>query len=296
VNHDINSTHFEIDDPIVDAFPIMLEAAARCCLPNGNGNDACFAYHRLWPYRRRLRSHTAALDHTDHFVSCFRALAIENDSRRVLVSGSADYGLLAQVLYGYRAEGLEPDVTVLDICEAPLVINRWYAERENAEINTVQSDILDYNGRDSFDVIVTDNFLSRISPAKRQCLLPIWHRLLRSGGKVVTTEGVVVHSPEEGNRGREEKTEEWMKRIWGRAEATDIEALGITIEALEKYVRDYLTAMKFYRLDSEENLRMLFEDNGFSLDELSPAHQKPRPIGAGPRRSRRLNIVATRVD
>ena len=49
--------------------------------------------------------------------------------RRVLISGAADYSILAYVLWACRENGLDAEVTVLDRCDTPLLLNTWYAEQ-----------------------------------------------------------------------------------------------------------------------------------------------------------------------
>ena len=44
---DLESIDFDIQDPIVEAFPVMMEAANHHCRPTGEGGGVCFAYHRL---------------------------------------------------------------------------------------------------------------------------------------------------------------------------------------------------------------------------------------------------------
>ena len=61
-----------------------------------------------------------------------RALARTGDAPRVLVSGSADYSMPAHALWSYQIQGAPLQLDVVDRCETPLVLSRWYAARYGA--------------------------------------------------------------------------------------------------------------------------------------------------------------------
>ena len=101
----------------------MVDAARRLCQRSNRREESCFHYHRLWPYLRRIGYRGSAWRHAAHYVNSYRAVARGGGSR-VLISGCADCSMLAHVVHAFRAEGVEPEVTVLDVCEAPLFINK----------------------------------------------------------------------------------------------------------------------------------------------------------------------------
>jgi SAM-dependent methyltransferase len=110
----------------------------------------------------------------------------------VLVSGSADYSMPAHALWAYRAEAAPLQLVVVDRCETPLALSRWYAEPTKAAIHgttlsTQRADILDHEGAEPVDVIFTNSFLGSFAPEQRPRLAAAWRRLLRPGGRLVFT-------------------------------------------------------------------------------------------------------------
>src|SRR5262245_3315545 len=103
----------EPDDPIEEGFPLMVDAAKRLC--KGAEDVGCFQYHRAWAYLRRIGLRSV-IPRAPHYVDALRTLAREG-RRRILVSGTADYNMLAKVLHAYRGEGVEPRVHIVDLCE-----------------------------------------------------------------------------------------------------------------------------------------------------------------------------------
>lgn len=105
---------------------------------------------------------------------------------RVLVSGSADYSMLAHVLHAAREAAVPVAVTVLDQCETPLRMSRWYAERAGfADLTLASADVLAYRPDTSFDLIVTSSFFGYFGPAQRVTLFRSYARMLAPSGRLV---------------------------------------------------------------------------------------------------------------
>jgi SAM-dependent methyltransferase len=107
-----------------------------------------------------------------------------------MISGSADYSMLALVLWAFRNENVVPEVHVIDACETPLFLNRWYAERTRVNVETEASDILQWEAAEPFDIICTHSLLGRFNPSARERLIAKWRQLLRPGGSVLTVNRV----------------------------------------------------------------------------------------------------------
>ncbi len=285
------SVHVDVDDPIAESFPLMVDAATRLCCKK-DPNRICFKYHRMWPYLRRL-GRGGVWRYPGHFLDSFRELARDGQSQRVLVSGCSDYSLLAHILHAYRAEGVEPDVAISDICEAPLFINRWYAERHNASIRTVACDILDYPEDATFDVITTDNLMSHILPNDRSRLLSKWRDLLRPRGKFVATQQIV-----QDPTFHDERVKAVRARTLELAQA-NLSVIDIAPEAVADYAAEYYAASTEHPLRSLDELRQLFEDNGFRLEVMSRVSRrdgaKPHESFSGTKNVKRMRLVAARI-
>lgn len=118
----------------------------------------------------------------EHHAAFFRRHIRAAAPRAILISGTADYSLLAQILP--VAGGAR--ISVLDRCDTPLALNRWYARRAGVRIATRHADILDYRPGQRFDLICTHSFLGQFAPQRRSRLLAAWHAMLRPGGVVLT--------------------------------------------------------------------------------------------------------------
>lgn len=145
----------------------------------------CLYYHRIRPLLRRLG---LASEPEDHRAFMFPAIvaALGEAGRRVLVSGSADEAMAAMVVEAGQAAGVTPDITVVDLCATPLLLNAAFGAAHGVAIATERSDILGYRSPACFDLIVTHSFLGVFAPAQRRSLMSRWHDLLRPGGRLVT--------------------------------------------------------------------------------------------------------------
>jgi SAM-dependent methyltransferase len=176
------------EEPLGESAPIAWREAPRRCAAS------CMAYHRVWQYLRWLGLISSIRTNSEFLIRTFRSLAPGRP--RVLVSGTADYGMLAHLHHAYASQPLE--ATVVDLCPTPLLLNAWYADRVGRRVVTAQSDILEYASHTPFDLIATHNFLGRFEPAGRRRLASTWHGLLRPGGVIVTTQRVRPSSPQTG--------------------------------------------------------------------------------------------------
>jgi SAM-dependent methyltransferase len=145
-------------------------------------------YHRVWQYLRLLRLITSIRVNTDFLIETFRDLASDGRHGAVLISGTADYGMLAHLRHAYGDRPL--DVTVLDLCDTPLLLNTWYGDRYGLAVTVARGDALEHSADRPFDVICTHNLLGRFDRDSRRTLVARWHSLLRPGGVVVTTQRV----------------------------------------------------------------------------------------------------------
>jgi hypothetical protein len=145
----------------------------------------CETYHRVRPALRRLG---LAAEPADQHAFLFPALvdALTRVGPRVLVSGSVDEAMAAMVVAAGAEAGRTADITVLDRCGTPLVVNDAFAAATGAAVSTVRSDIVAFRAAEPFDAVVTHSFLGSIAPARRPHLAANWFALLRPGGCAIT--------------------------------------------------------------------------------------------------------------
>jgi hypothetical protein len=281
----------DVDDPVAEAFPIMLEAAERLCPRTGPDGDRCYRYHRSWAYLRAI-GYRAVTGRSKHFVDEFRSIARTGAARRVLIAGTADYAMLARVLHAFRAEGVEPEVTVLDICGTPLDVNRWYARRRGAQIETRACSVLELEGDARFDLVTTDNFISRIPRQQQGAVVEAWTSALRQNGKLVTAEVVSSAPLEDGVRRLSaegiDQIADYVRELAKESSAV----VGVSPEVVVQSARDYYGSQESFPVASLESLRAMVEAAGLRIDTLTrlprQLRRRPRPL-----RSERFLIVAS---
>src|SRR5207244_13364048 len=125
-----------------------------------------------------------------------RSLTRAGESPKILVSVSADYSIPAHALWAYRTEGARLQLAVVDLCETPLALCRWYAERQGAEMATHCRDVRDHEPSTPVDVVFTNSFLGNFDPDGRSRLFAGWRRPLRPGAQPLFTNRLRPGAPE----------------------------------------------------------------------------------------------------
>ena len=170
---------------LLESAPLAWRLAPGLCRKDAAG-ESCAWIHGFWQYLRLAGLASTPRLHVSFFSDALLRLAGGKEPPRVLISGAADYSMLALVLGACEARGIRPDVTVLDQCETPLMLNRWLADRAGIAITTRLRDILEYSETRAYDVICTHSFLSEFPRGRWPRLLEQWRQLLRPGGAAVT--------------------------------------------------------------------------------------------------------------
>lgn len=176
-------------EPLASSAALAHEWAQQSCRHDEQG-CSCSAYHGFWQVMRLLQLGATLGGHPEHYRAAMRRWAerpcAHGQARRVLISGCADYSMLAHLWHCIGPEDAL-EVTVLDICPTPLRLNEWYAQRLGRALQTVCSDILAYRPPTGFDLIVTSSFLGFFDPQQRPELFRRWRRLLRADGWLVSS-------------------------------------------------------------------------------------------------------------
>lgn len=280
--------------------PLALREARRLCLRDPESDEDCSWYHGIWQYLRLLDIVSAANKHAGFFEDALAPLARDGASPRILISGTADYSLSAQVLWIYGRAAANAAMTVLDICETPLFLSRWYAERIGARIETRACDVIGFSADRPFDVVCTHSFFGRFAPERRPSLIAAWRRLLRPGGKVVTVNRVRSAARDERVRFTGKQSDDLITRALAAAEARP-RGFDLDRDTLIAEVRRFIGGKASHPMRSPEELRRLFEDGGFALDRFEFAGPETDPQGGlstGPSvfsKSDYVKLVATRV-
>ncbi len=255
----------DLEEPMIRSAPFARTLADIVCHGGYVTGESCSWYHRIWQYLRVFDLVSTPTWHKTFYAESFADLRHLNESR-VLISGTADYSMLAHVLwYGWDgASQFRP--VVLDLCDTPLLLCRWYAQQLSAQITAVSTSIFDYED-EPFDLITTDAFLTRFEDKERQYVLRKWHGLLRPGGRVVTTVRL--------RKSRFEPTAESVAEF--KSQALDSatrwrDFLDERPEDIANMAEEYASRMASSPIANPAALIRLFESNGFAVEKCDLAN------------------------
>jgi len=259
-----------IDEPLELSAPLARQLASRLCRKNPATGESCEWEHGFWQYLRILGLAPVPKRHADFYREAFEQLVDSGSRPRILISGAVDYGMLALTIGLFRERGIEPQVTVVDRCETPLALNRWFAERESVEIHTQCSDLLSYTSDVPFDVICTHSFLGYFSPTQRPVLLANWYTLLRPRGAVVTVAPIRPGATRELSGFTPAQAEAFCAVVLKRAREKR-GVLDIDPEEALRGAQRTASQRRGYSVTSVEEIRPLFEQAGFTMQRLFSA-------------------------
>jgi SAM-dependent methyltransferase len=254
------------DEALAEAAALAQELAPQLCRRDPRTGQSCDWHHGLWPALRLLGLVTAPGLHGAFLRGALAAIPAARP--RILLSGTADHALLAQLVATFA--GRPFDAVVLDLCETPLMLNRWFAGRAGIALETRQSDILEFDDPRPFDAVCTHAFLGNFDQAQRVALVAKWRALLRPGGRVITV-----------NRLRPGSEPRWIAfsadQLWAFRDrvAEAARAQGLRFPRLGRAAEVYAGKQAIFPLQSAATLRGLFEQGGFAIEELSLAAIAP---------------------
>ena len=179
-----------INENLKQSANIIYKKATKLC-KHGIVDENCFWYHSAWQYLRLLNLVSSPTWHDNFYLPELVNIFCSNQKLNVLVSGTADYTILAYVIYAAKVTNCNVNIDVLDTCKTPLYACKEYAKKQNYKIKTINLNIFDHNKTNYYDVILTDAFLTRFNKTDAQGVVNKWHTLLKQNGKLITT--VRVH-------------------------------------------------------------------------------------------------------
>lgn len=181
-------TKFELKEPLSASADYCYHIAKREYTKDYVDSESCAWYHSIWQYLRLLDMVSSPEWHADFYISNFIKILEQNVFPRILISGTADYSMLAYIIYCCQITRNKADIYVIDLCNTPLNMCNWYAQRENINITVINDDILKHNFGDiKFDLICTDAFLTRFTEPNVYNIISTWKKLLKPNGNIVTT-------------------------------------------------------------------------------------------------------------
>lgn len=115
-----------IQKQLIQSCDQMYELAKENCKGSYLDNNSCEWYHSAWQYLRVLDKVSSPTWHFDFYYEEFNRL-VTNDTN-ILVSGTADYSILALIYFVASKKNVSPKIWVCDICNTPLSICQSFAE------------------------------------------------------------------------------------------------------------------------------------------------------------------------
>jgi hypothetical protein len=257
-----------VEEPILESAPLARRVAPGLCQPDPATGENCSWYHGFWQYLRALGLITTPEHHSVFLREAFGVVAGATDRPRILVSGAADYSILAHVLWACRQHRVQPSITVIDACETPLFLNRWYADRVGCDVATHRTDILEFEAPAAFDAVCAHSFFGRFLPDRRASLVAVWRGLLKPGGVAIavnrvrsgTAQDRVGFSAEQARAFRDNV----VSKALGMSGTLDVDPL-----ALGQQAEAYAARHRVYSVHSEDEIRAFFESGGLPIERLT---------------------------
>ena len=285
------------DDVLAQSARLAHRLALEHCRHTAGAD--CTWYHGTWQYLRALGVSKTAGGHAKFLTDTLRSLVAGGGVRRVLISGSADDAMTLIALEAFRDAKVRPELTLIDICETPLALSRWSAERVGGTVATQRTDILDYAVDVPFDVVMSNSFLSYFEPAVRPRLFVRWASLLRPGGKLLLTNRLRPGAPAAPLGFTANQAQVFCAAVRREAERRQ-EDLGLDPATVEGWAREYTRRFKSFPLGAADEVLELLRSAGFVAERvdtaLFPGLQGGDAV-AGPSSSDRadyVRVLATR--
>jgi SAM-dependent methyltransferase len=176
-------------EPLLESAPLAFTTAMAHC-PH---DSACQVYHAVWQYLRLAEVVRSVRVDGPIYAAVAEQLACAGRLRRVLITATADYSMLAHLAYGVRRAGADVEFSIIDRCATALQLNAWYADRNGLDVRTIQADVLEHEGGGDYDLICTHSLLTLLPPVSRGRLFSQWRRSLARSGRICFSNRVWNH-------------------------------------------------------------------------------------------------------
>lgn len=228
--------------------------------------SSCEWYHAAWQYLRILGLVSTPDWHTDFYAKAFGE-AFGAGVRDILISGTADYAIVHHLAKAIPKHLLQSVIiTVIDICETSLractFYDRWYESKFGVRLNLrhARRDALDTGFHDkTFDLVTSDAFLTRFEETEQKRVVSEWYRILKPGGRVITTTRLSRGKEFKKVVANEGEIEDFIIRVKKHVQ-TKKPWLRPTLNTLCNLAREYARNIVSYPLPSEEYIHQLFSE------------------------------------
>jgi hypothetical protein len=189
-----------------------MEEWAKNHKPEERAAESCDWYHGTWQFLRLLNM-VAVPPWYPFYNQALSSILRSKPNANIFISACADFGMLMTLHEAIQTAEATPRITIYDICETPLQSCQWYAKRHSLQIETVCDNIITSSRLPlgTFDLIVTDEFLTVLKDDYKPMIMKRWRELLKPGGALVTTAMLGGVTTSELRRGYAERARSKVK-------------------------------------------------------------------------------------
>ncbi|MDN3351646.1 hypothetical protein [Actinomadura sp. DC4] len=263
----------DLTEQLVLSADTMATIAPFSCIQPTDGRSTCSWYHGVWQHLRLFNMVSSPDWHSPFYEhaldQAFHGLAGEKQPR-VLITGTADYTLLAYVLRAAANARADAGITVVDRCRTALLSCQWYSQRWATQealgtctVDVREADVLEIAPDPvRYHLITTDGFLTRLETSTAKEVIRSWHELLEPGGTVITT--VRVH-PLDAPRGSVlDEVSDFALRARDRAQRWR-RYLKSRVNDITSAAQQYALSMRSQDLGDAATIGRLFAEQGFKI-------------------------------
>jgi hypothetical protein len=273
------------NETLAECALLAVDAAAKHC----DDRAGCGAHHALWPTMRLLEMLGSPDAPEDLAFWTARADALRSvDEPRVLISGASDHGFVELVHGLLRGAGVRANLCLVDRCQTPLELNRWYAGHAGIDLELHRSDILAFTAAQPFDAIFAHCFIDQLAPEMWPALVDKWRALLRSGGLIASLSRVRNAGEAQHERAAVAVPIDYSARI-ARKNLELPPTLQIPIEIASELERHW-RRREPSPVRATTDIVPLFDNGGFAIEVAEQAYATV--AGRSFAKSRRLRLTA----
>jgi hypothetical protein len=175
--------------------------------------------------------------------------------------------MLATLHEAIQTADANPNIKIYDICATPLASCEWYAKRFGLEIECVVDNIITSPTMPlgTFDLIVTDEFLTVLKAEYKPLITERWFNLLAPGGSVVTTAMIGKVTTPELRRNYADRCRELTN-----VEAETMKKPGTPLPDLIERFEQFADIHTRHMLVDEDEIRSLFSKFDLEFLKVTP--------------------------
>lgn len=254
----MNNIKHQISNYLKQSANEVYDVAKDLC-KNGIVSKDCTWYHSAWQYFRMMNLVSTPTWHDKFFrKGLSRSLIGGKKEINILISGTADYSLLAYVINACGSVECKVNIDVVDSCQTPLFACQWYADKKSTQVNLINKNILELENYNHYDLICCGAFLTRFNKSDACKVIDKWKDLLVTGGKIVTT--VRVYKKKSVS---DKKQERYKQKFVNKAKVkykSYKKYIKLSQEQIVDLAKKYTNNMSSNKLGDEKEILSLFKD------------------------------------